>query len=387
VSRRATTVAVAVALLAMAGAAIAAAESRWDTRVLALIPRPGFPAKAYVAPNGRIYEGTYDNPSGDTVRSRVLEYTGDGTLQRSWTIAGQDLSQPHGVQVATSDSRGRLLLLDKSPARALLLNTRTGAQTVYATFADLPSCAPTQTAPNCAPSLRDQPAIPNYAAWGPDGSLYVTDYGQAVIWRVPPGGGEAKVWLADRLLDGDMFGTTGIALAPDRSTLLVAQSSSAGLGDGNPATGKLYAVDIRGDGQPGTLRQLWESGPADAPDGFAIAQSGRIYIALTGTNQLGVLSPQGQEIERFPSQPQTGDNGSSIPFDNPSSVAFLGKRLIVANQSYISGDATHQALLSVYAGEDGLPELIPGLKKRRKHHHRHRHHHHRHRHHARHTHA
>jgi sugar lactone lactonase YvrE len=387
VSRRVTTVAVAVALLAMAGAAIAAAESRWDTHVLALIPRPGFPAKAYVAPNGRIYEGTYDNPSGDTVRSRVLEYTGDGTLQRSWTITGQDLSQPHGVQVATSDSRGRLLLLDKSPARALLLNMRTGAQTVYATFADLPSCAPTQTAPNCAPSLRNQPAIPNYAAWGPDGSLYVTDYGQAVIWRVPPGGGEAKVWLADRLLDGDMFGTTGIALAPDRSTLLVAQSSSAGLGDGNPATGKLYAVDIRGDGQPGTLRQLWESGPADAPDGFAIAQSGRIYIALTGTNQLGVLSPQGQEIERFPSQPQSGDNGSSIPFDNPSSVAFLGKRLIVANQSYISGDATHQALLSVYAGEDGAPELIPGLKKRRKHHHRRRNHHHRHRHHTRHTHA
>ena len=35
----------------------------------------------------------------------------------------------------------------------------------------------------------------NYGAWGPDGSLYVTDYGQAVVWRVPPGGGEAGVWL------------------------------------------------------------------------------------------------------------------------------------------------------------------------------------------------
>ena len=31
----------------------------------------------------------------------------------------------------------------------------------------------------------------NYAAWGPDGSLYVTDYLQGVVWRVPPGGGEA----------------------------------------------------------------------------------------------------------------------------------------------------------------------------------------------------
>jgi hypothetical protein len=28
-------------------------------------------------------------------------------------------------------------------------------------------------------------------------------------------------------------------------------------------------------------------------------------------------------------------------------------------QSYFTGDATHQALLDVEAGEDGLPELIP----------------------------
>jgi sugar lactone lactonase YvrE len=135
------------------------------------------------------------------------------------------------------------------------------------------------------------------------------------------------------------------------------------------------------------LHQLWESEPADAPDGFAIANSGRIYIALTGSNQLGVLSPQGQELERFPSQPQSGDNGSAVPFDNPSSVAFLGKRLIVANQSYISGDPTHQALLSVYAGEEGAPELIPGSKHRKHHHHRRHHHRHRHRHHPRPRHA
>jgi sugar lactone lactonase YvrE len=373
-SRRVLTAIASVALLALliaAGSAIA--ESRWQTRVLALIPRPGFPAKAYVAPNNRIYEGTYDNPSGDTMRSRVFEYTGDGTLQRSWTVQGQDLSQPHGVQVATSDARGRLVLLDKTPARALLLDTRTGAQTTYATFADLAPCAPGQTEPNCSPTLRDQPPSPNYAAWGTDGSLYVTDYGQGVVWRVPPGGGAAKVWLSDRRLDGDTFGTTGLALAPDRQHLLVMQMSSAGLGDGNPSTGKLYSVAINGD-KPGQIEQLWESGPADGPDGFAIAKSGQIYVALVGSNQLAVVAPSGQEVERFPSGPD-GANGSSVPFDNPSSVAFLGKRLIVANQSYISGDATHQALLDVYAGEEGAPEYIPGAKKRKKKHHK-RHHRH-----------
>src|SRR5207249_764034 len=153
-----------VTLLAtLAAAAPAGARARWDTRVLALVPSPGFPALAYVHPNGRIYEGTYDNPPGG------------------------------------------------------------------------------------------QRPRPDYAAWGPDGSLYVTDYQQAVIWRVPPGGGDAKVWLSDPRLDGGMFGTAGIALAADHRTLVVAQASSAGGGEPDPTTGKLYAVPIQPDGGPGPI--------------------------------------------------------------------------------------------------------------------------------------
>src|SRR5205823_1440757 len=89
---RAAALALAALALAPAGAA---ARARWDTRLFALTPRPGFPAMAYAAPNGRVYEGTYDNPSGDTMPSRVLEYDADGTQMRSWTIAGQDLSSAH----------------------------------------------------------------------------------------------------------------------------------------------------------------------------------------------------------------------------------------------------------------------------------------------------
>ena len=97
---------------------------------------------AYVHPNGRVYVGTFVNPGGDSSRSRVLEYDQDGTLLRSWTLPGQDLSKDHGVQVATSDASGRLVLLDRTPARALLLDTRSGGFSEYATFADLPPCAP-----------------------------------------------------------------------------------------------------------------------------------------------------------------------------------------------------------------------------------------------------
>jgi len=75
----------AIALLLALAPAAHADRARWDTRALATVPPPGFPARAYVAPNHRIYEGTYDNPSGDTVPSRVFEYLADGTLLRSWT--------------------------------------------------------------------------------------------------------------------------------------------------------------------------------------------------------------------------------------------------------------------------------------------------------------
>ena len=231
------------------------------------------------------------------------------------------------------------MLLDKSPPRALILERGSGRQTVYASF--------------------PEGSIPNYATWGPDGSLYVTDYGQPILWRIPPRGGEPEQWLSDPRLDGGEFGTTGLGLAADRKTLLVATQSEAGGAAGNPTTGRLWSLPIGADGKAGAMEELWESGPADGPDGFAIARSGAIYMTLLVKNQIAVIGPDGAEVERFPQVPGTGENGSSVPFDSPSSARFLGTRLIVAQQSYFMGDPSRQAILDVEAGEQGLPELIP----------------------------
>jgi hypothetical protein len=366
----------ALVALLLAGILPAAAtgkeRARWDTRVLALVGKPGFPARAYVAPNGRIYEGTYENPMGDSKPSLVREYTSSGTLLHTWRVPGQHLSGGQGVQVATSDARGRLVLLDRDPARALLLNRHKQIERkryrTYARFPDLAPCAPGASERDCSPTATDDPPVPNYAAWGPGGALYVTDYLQAVIWRVPPGGGKPRVWLADRRLDGNEFGTTGIVLGPDHRTLLVMQQSSAGGGDGDPTTGKLYSVRIGRHARPGALHRIWESGPVEGPDGFWIARSGRIYVALAGSNQLAVIGPGGRDLERFPAIP-TGDNGSPVPFDTPSSVMFEGTRLIIANQAFFGGDPRHQAILDTEAGERGMPEFIPrraGLRPRRR---------------------
>lgn len=335
----------ALGALLLVPAAGAQARERGETDVFALIGTPGFPAHAYAAPNGRVYEGTYDNPMGDTQPSRVFEYTGTGTLLRSWVVRGQNLEGPTGVQVGTMDFRGRLLLLDKSPPRIVRLNRRTGVQTIYARF----------------------PAgvIPNYSAWGRDGALYVTDYGGPNVWRVPPGGGEPKVWLTDPSLDGGDFGLTGLALAKDRKTLLIAQQSAAGGGGGNPTTGRISTVPIMPDGSAGPITTLYESRPFDGPDGFAVARDGTIYIAMLLANQIVAINPDGTEETRFGAA-FSGDNGSPIPFDAPSSARFLGTRLMIANQSFVAGDPSHQAILDVEAGEPGLAELIPKKKRKRK---------------------
>ncbi|HSF03094.1 MAG TPA: hypothetical protein VLA62_08790 [Solirubrobacterales bacterium] len=47
-----------------------------------------------------------------------------------------------------------------------------------------------------------------------------------------------------------------------------------------------------------------------------------------------------------------------MPFDTPSSVTFVGKRVLVANQSFL-GDRDHHAILDVYVGERGEPVWIP----------------------------
>ena len=333
-------------------------REKWDTRVFAAVQSPGYPAYVFKHRNGRVYAGTYTNPGGDRQHSRVFEWSRGGTLLRSWTVPRQDLSSDHGVQVATADARGRLVLLEKSTSSVRTLNLRTGRFRTWATLPDLPTCDPGSTGPGCSPNAADSPAIPNLATWGPGGALYVTDYGQAVIWKIGQRHQQPRVWFASPALDGSEFGTTGIAFRPGTRDLLIAQGSTATDGTA-PTNGKLYRLPVRRNGRPGELATLWTSLPGDLPDGFGLARSGRIYLANAGLSaQLVVLSRRGKELERFPEAPGSGENGSSVPFDTPSSATFLGTRVLVANQSY-SGDTSHHAILDVEVRERGRAPYLP----------------------------
>jgi hypothetical protein len=347
---------------ALAAGAAPAAAAPGDTSVFARIPAPGFPAHAYVHPDGRVYEGTYVNHDAAGVPSKVFEFApAGGDSVRTWTVPGQDTSAgEQGVQVATSDARGRLLLLDKTPARALLLDRDTGAFSAYARFPDLPSCTTVSYFVDCEPGEGDEKPMPNYGLWLPGGALLVTDYQQDVIWRVPPGGGTPRVWLGLNRFRSAEFGLAGIALSADRQTVYTTLASNLGATEEPAMTqGKLLAIPLLPGALPGTVRTLWTSGPIDFPDGFAISSAGNFYVALVGASaQIVKLGPGGQELGRF-GAPLLGANGAEIPFDGPSSVRFQGSRLLVANQSALLGTAANQAILAVEAGETGVPELVP----------------------------
>jgi hypothetical protein len=335
----------------------AGAQARLEVRVFAHVPAPGYPASALVATDGTVYTGTFKSFTGasDSGPSKVFAFTPGGQLERIYAITGQASGAAHGIQVAATDRAGRLYLLDQAPARVIRLDPRTGAQTMWATFESLPACAGRPNG-HCTDAAGGNPPEPDFATWGPDGSLYVTDYTQALVWRIPPGGGKATVWLTDPRLNGIIVGPAGIELMPDRRTLML----DSGGGGADPSTGKLYTLPIEANGQPGALHQIWESAPLVAPDGFAIARSGDIYVSLVGPtgNAVLELSRQGHQIAQVPANPLT-NLLAPIPFDAPGSVTFAGNQVIVANQSSILNNTAHMALLEINVGEPGLPQSLP----------------------------
>ena len=356
---------VVLVMLAIAASPAAAQErAPLDIKVFAKVGKPGQPEPIAVGPDERVYVGTNQLGHGDArAPSKVFSYGLDGNLTGEYVIQGQPLEQSHGIQGLVFDADGLLYALDRSAdPRVLVIDPATREQRTYATFRDLPPCGPAPGAggEDCSDTRTDGPAGPDYAVFAPSGELYVTDIDQALIWVVPKGGGPARVWLTDSRLES-AYGPNGIQFMADRRTLLFANTAS-NPSAGNSSTGRLYTVPVQPDGSAGPLTQVWESRPLDAPDGIAIAESGNVYVALAGSSQILLLSPQFAELARAPSSPAANES-EEIPLDGPGSLAFLDERLLVSNHSPIRGDERSWAILDVFAGEPGLALHYPRISQ------------------------
>lgn len=345
-----------------AASAFAADRPRGDFKLFAHVPAPGAPAAVVVDPKGPVYTNTLNAESGDTAKqSSVFSFSAEGQLLREYPMKGQDLSTQHGLTGMAQDAEGMLYVASLAPPIVYRLDPKTGAQVTYATMRDVPVCGGSVTT-DCSKAVTDRKPWPDYVVLGPDGTMYVTDSLQALIWRVPPGGGKAEIWLTDdrlqSLIGSPGFGPSAMKLAPDNRTLYFTTIEGP-TGDGDPSAGRIWTLPIQADGKPGELKQFYVAQSADGPGGIGFAKSGKLYVAMSGSSQIAVLDGNGKELERFPATP--ADNNSSPPLDAPVDMAFRGNSLIAANSAFLSNTAANMALLDFNAGEPGYAPLRPSM--------------------------
>lgn len=342
-----------VSLLAIgvAPGAVAGGPEVGDTTVFSAVPAPGHPDTTIVLPDGDIAVSTNRGARGADGPSKVFRYDRDGTLVRTYTITGQ-AGGDHGAMGMALDRQGRLYLADYAPARVLRIDLRTGAQTTYATLPNLPSCD--TGADPCDNGFGDAQPWTDGLAFDRSGRLLVTDLAQGTVFRVPNGGGEAQVWLQGPELRST-FGANQLQFTREGDLLLSVTSSTL---PGLAGRGVLYRVDVAADGSPGELTQLYATAPGEGPDGFALGQSGRIYLVTLVTNRLVVLGPDGREQQSF-FRPYT----DAAPFDSPSSATLIGDgALLVTNLTYFTGSSERALVLSVHVDDEPVRDLRPAVR-------------------------
>jgi gluconolactonase len=155
---------------------------------------------------------------------------------------------------------------------------------------------------------------PNVAAFGPDGSLYVTcsgENGRPEILRVPWGGHTAERWT-----DAVPAYPNGAVVTPAGDVLIVVESHAE----------RLVRVPILaggGAGEPSVIAEL----PDTEPDGVALDADGNCWVTLYRPDGLVRVTPAG-DVEPMV------DDRLARTFDAPTNMCWVGPeldRVVVAN--------------------------------------------------------
>jgi sugar lactone lactonase YvrE len=111
---------------------------------------------------------------------------------------------------------------------------------------------------------------------GPDKALYISDTGNAKIYRLAPGATSAELWLDHR-------NVTGI----DGLTFL-----NGTLYYNSVFFNNLYRVPVGADGKAGTPVQIWMDAPVKGIDGMRAAGN-KLFVAENGSGKIHYLTING----------------------------------------------------------------------------------------------
>ena len=344
-------VALALALLAAAPAAPALADggecgAAGASRLLASMPvsQPAFPPTGPTYPEGTavldhrvILSGpaTFGTAGNGSPSQLTVFDRHSGALLAQVPIVGENLAFEHAQSELFAF---RNFVYSPNTQLGLLRWQLPGDAAPIQESVSTPFCSVTGGFPchlesdRCPGDVRPGlPPLPNGVTVDEDGTSYVTDSLQGIVWKIAPAGNGPtvpEVLFCSRALQGagneglTLFGANGIAVDGGSVYVSVTFGPFAATGP----TSVVYRLDKQ---SPGTLTAIYTYQPVEvAPGIFAppIAdglrfnpKNGHLFVVLGGQNQISELElgcGQATEVRRL------SRGGADHPFLNPSTIAF-----------------------------------------------------------------
>lgn len=133
-------------------------------------------------------------------------------------------------------------------------------------------------------------ADPNFIAVRDDGSFLVSDDFVTEMFVIPAGGGATSVFT------DAIEAANGLVFSLDRSVLYVCQTFiNAG---GILPDRRIWTVALDENGDPGDIPLLVELPVGSAPDGAALDEKGRLYVAANLMGTIWRIDPVGPVVEK-----------------------------------------------------------------------------------------
>jgi outer membrane protein assembly factor BamB len=234
-------------------------------------------------------------PTGAVFRGDLR--TGEGDV----LVPAQTGRSAIGLEV---DRLGRVFVAGGETGEAYVYDGRTGDE--LATY---------ELATGADPTFVNDVVVAGGAAW-------FTDSFRAVLYRVPIGptslGDPSSVEelpLTGDFVQQDGFNTNGIEVTPDRSNLVIVQSSTATLFTVDPQTGVTDAVELTG-------------GDAAFGDGLLLVGM-TLYVVQNQLNRIAVI-----ELAADGSSGTVVDHLTDPDLDVPTTVASFGSALYPVNSRF-----------------------------------------------------
>jgi len=255
-------------------------------------------------PDGRLYAG---GEAGQVYRVSL-----DGSVEEVGSTGGF----LYGLAL---DGRGRLYCCDMARGEVVRLDPASGERETYST------------------GTPERPLrVPNFAAFDPEGNLYVTDSGEwgrddGCVFKVAPGGA-TEVWTA-------AFGAfpNGCCLSLEADALLLVESRAR----------RVLRIPILADGSAGAAEVAADLAGSQ-PDGVALDRDGTMWVGCYRPDRIWRI-PAGGRPEVWVEDPD------GVVLNQPANVAFAGPHLDRMVVSSLGG----WALVATEAEVPGAPLHYP----------------------------